>query len=47
MIGIGRVQLNSFKKALELDPGNATIYIRYSTILADLGRYKEALTLGR
>ena len=37
--------INSFKKALELDPGNATIYIRYSTILADLGRYKEALPL--
>ena len=37
--------INSFKKALELDPGNATIYIRYSTILADLGRYKEAQPL--
>ena len=37
--------INSFKKALELDPGNATIYIRYSTILADLGRHKEALPL--
>ena len=35
--------INSYKKALELDPGNATIYIRYSTTLADLGRYKEAL----
>jgi class 3 adenylate cyclase/TolB-like protein/Flp pilus assembly protein TadD len=35
----------SYKKALELDPGNATIYIRYSTTLADLGRYKEALPL--
>ena len=33
----------SYKKALELDPGNATIYIRYSTTLADLGRYKEAV----
>jgi len=30
---------------LELDPGNATIYIRYSTTLADLGRHKEALPL--
>jgi len=37
--------INSFKKALKLDPGNATIYIRYSTILADLGRHKEALPL--
>jgi adenylate cyclase len=35
----------SYKKALELDPGNATIYIRYSSTLADVGRYKEALTL--
>ena len=35
----------SYKKALELDPGNATIYIRYSTMLADLGRYKEAVPL--
>ena len=37
--------INSYKKALELDPGNTTIYIRYSTTLADLGRYKEALPL--
>jgi len=37
--------INSFKKALKLDPGNATIYIRYSTILADLGRHREALPL--
>jgi class 3 adenylate cyclase/TolB-like protein len=37
--------INSYKKALDLDPGNATIYIRYSTTLADLGRYKEALPL--
>lgn len=37
--------IDSYKKALELDPGNATIYIRYSTTLADLGRYKEALPL--
>ena len=37
--------INSYKKALELDPGNATIYIRYSTTLADLGRHKEALPL--
>src|SRR6187402_3454209 len=35
----------SYKKALELEPGNATIYIRYSTTLADLGRYKEAVPL--
>ena len=35
----------SYKKALELDPGNATIYIRYSTTLADLGRHKEAMPL--
>jgi len=37
--------IDSYKKALDLDPGNATIYIRYSTTLADLGRYKEALPL--
>ena len=37
--------VNSYKKALELDPGNATIYIRYSATLADVGRYKEALPL--
>jgi class 3 adenylate cyclase/TolB-like protein len=37
--------INSYKKALELDPGNSTIYIRYSTTLADLGRHKEALPL--
>ena len=37
--------INSYKKALELDSDNATIYIRYSTTLADLGRYKEALPL--
>ena len=37
--------INSYKNALKLDPGNATIYIRYSTTLADLGRYKEALPL--
>ena len=37
--------VNSYKKALELDPGNATIYIRYSTTLADVGRFKEALPL--
>ena len=30
---------------MELDAGNATIYIRYSTTLADLGRYKEAVPL--
>ena len=37
--------VDSYKKALELDPGNATIYIRYSATLADVGRYKEALPL--
>jgi TolB-like protein len=37
--------VSSYKKALELDPGNATIYIRYSSTLADVGRYKEALPL--
>ena len=35
--------VESYKKALELDPGNATTYIRYSATLADVGRYKEAL----
>ena len=37
--------VESYKKALELDPVNATIYIRYSATLADVGRYKEALPL--
>ena len=37
--------VESYKKALKLDPGNATIYIRYSSTLADVGRYKEALPL--
>ncbi len=37
--------VESYKKALELDPGNATIYIRYSSTLADVARYKEALPL--
>lgn len=37
--------VDSYKKALELDPGNATIYIRYSSTLADVGRHKEALPL--
>ena len=37
--------VESYKKALELDSGNATIYIRYSTTLADVGRHKEALPL--
>jgi class 3 adenylate cyclase/TolB-like protein len=37
--------VESYKKALELDPGNATIYIRYSSTLADVGRYKEGLPL--
>jgi class 3 adenylate cyclase/TolB-like protein/Tfp pilus assembly protein PilF len=35
--------VESYKKALQLDSGNATIYIRYSATLADVGRYKEAL----
>ncbi|MEO7922327.1 MAG: adenylate/guanylate cyclase domain-containing protein [Chitinophagaceae bacterium] len=35
--------VESYKKALELEPGNATIYIRYSATLADIGRHKEAL----
>jgi len=37
--------VESYKKALNLDPGNATIYIRYSSTLADVGMYKEALPL--
>ena len=37
--------VSSFKKALQLDPGNAYIYIRYSATLANVGRYKEALPL--
>ena len=37
--------VESYKKALELDPRNATIYIRYSATLADVGRYQEALPL--
>ena len=37
--------VEAYKKALELDPNNATIYIRYSSTLADVGRYKEALPL--
>ncbi|MEO7177122.1 MAG: adenylate/guanylate cyclase domain-containing protein [Sediminibacterium sp.] len=37
--------VESYKKALQLDPGNATIYIRYSATLADVGKYKEALPL--
>jgi len=37
--------VNSYKKALELDPNNAIIYIRYSATLADVGRTKEALPL--
>src|SRR6185436_16587909 len=37
--------VESYKKALKLDPGNAIIYIRYSSTLADVGRYKEALPL--
>jgi len=37
--------VESYKKALQLDPHNATIYIRYSATLADVGRYNEALPL--
>ncbi len=37
--------INSFKKAMELDPNNATIYIRYAATLADAGKTKEALPL--
>lgn len=37
--------VNSYKKALELDPDNAIIYIRYSATLADVGQTKEALPL--
>jgi TolB-like protein/Flp pilus assembly protein TadD len=37
--------VESYKKALKLDPSNATIYIRYSSTLADVGRYQEALPL--
>ena len=37
--------VESYKKALKLDPANATIYIRYSSTLADVGRYKEALPI--
>jgi serine/threonine-protein kinase len=37
--------VSSYKKALELDPNNAIIYIRYSATLADVGQTKEALPL--
>ncbi len=37
--------VNSYKKALELDPNNAIIYIRYSATLANIGQTKEALPL--
>ncbi|MEO7266060.1 MAG: adenylate/guanylate cyclase domain-containing protein [Ferruginibacter sp.] len=37
--------VNSYKKALELDPNNAIIYIRYSATLADVGQTKVALPL--
>ena len=37
--------VNSYKKALDLDPNNAIIYIRYSATLADVGQTKEALPL--
>jgi class 3 adenylate cyclase/TolB-like protein/Tfp pilus assembly protein PilF len=35
--------VESYKKALDLDAGNATTYIRYSATLAAVGRYTEAL----
>lgn len=37
--------VDSYNKALTLDPGNATIYIRYSATLAAVGRYEQALKL--
>ena len=37
--------VNSYKKALDLDPNNAIIYIRYSATLANVGQTKEALLL--
>lgn len=37
--------VNSYKKALALDPNNAIIYIRYSATLADVGQTNEALLL--
>ena len=37
--------VNSYKKALDLDPNNAIIYIRYSATLANVGQTKEALPL--
>ena len=37
--------VESYKKALQLDPHNAIIFIRYSATLADVGRYQEALPL--
>jgi tetratricopeptide (TPR) repeat protein len=37
--------VSSYKKALELDPNNAIIYIRYSATLADIGQTREALPL--
>ncbi|HEX6849487.1 MAG TPA: tetratricopeptide repeat protein, partial [Chitinophagaceae bacterium] len=37
--------VESYKKALDLDPRNATIYIRYSATLVDVGRHTEALPL--
>jgi len=37
--------VKSYKKALELDPTNAIIYIRYSATLAAVGQTKEALPL--
>ena len=37
--------VNSYKKALDLDPNNAIIYIRYSATLANVGQTKAALPL--
>lgn len=37
--------VSSYKKALDLDPNNAMIYIRYSATLANVGQTKEALPL--
>jgi len=37
--------VESYKKALSLDPNNATSYIRYSATLADVGMYQEALPM--
>jgi len=37
--------LASYKKAMELDPTNATIYIRYSAAFANLGKFQDSLFL--